>query len=299
MPARTPRSLTRCSLLLLVACATAGCRSLQRNGVANVVNPAAATLSPSPTFEQVAGLVNENSGRVQSLYAPQAQIRVPSQVGSAIAPKMQSIIAFERPDRIRLQGTVLGRSAVDVGVNDELAWMTSPGAVMYINRTDLKRGVAQDVLPLQPVWVADLFGLPEFSPDDLHSQPYAIGDGSYKITTQSPGQAGGLSRVVVFDAKRGIVIWQRIYAPGGQLAASAYFTNHYVDPTSGAILPGKIDVSWPHAGQEFEIELGPVEVNGGATQLASTLWQPPQTDGSQMINLADRGQIERYLASQP
>lgn len=303
MPAPQIQLASRSLMACLALVATSGCRTMQRQTAAGVTNPAAVGLSPSPTLPEVARLVNANSDRVESLFAPQAQIRMTSTIGGMIA-KMQTILAFERPGRLRLQGSVMGRSMVDVGLNDEIAWMWSdqqfPPAVMFVHRDDLRRGVAQEVLPLQPIWVADLLGLPEFDPNDVHSEPMATRyDDLVKVTSQSPSEAAALTRVVVVDVKRGVVVGQRLYAPGDRLVASAEFSDHQIDPTSGAILPGKIDVAWPKADQQFSIVLGPVQVNAAPTQLASALWRPPEPTGATMVDLANRDQIESYMAAQP
>jgi hypothetical protein len=59
-----------------------------------------------------------------------------------------------------------------------------------------------------------------------------------------------------------------------------------MDPQSGAALPRLVEVSWPTAGIEFQLELVSISTNMPATD-PGQLWQMPAYEGYQPVDLAD------------
>ena len=272
--------------------ATAGCRG----AFSGPPPPAAApVLPPTATLDQVTAAIQENSNRVRSLYAPQARIRSP------MTPSLRATIAWEEPQRFRLQGRVLSSTEVDLGSNDEFYWawnrINSPDAIFYARHADGDSGaVGQQVTPLPPEQIRDLFGLVQFSPLDEHHGPISVGEDLVKISTRRPWKPSDPVRVVVYDLRKGAVVGQHLYDANNERLASANLSKHTQDATSGALLPGEIDVDWPGAGMKFTIDLGEVETNNAGAQLSTAMWQMPQMSSVRLVNLNNAADVQRYLA---
>jgi hypothetical protein len=240
----------------------------------------AAFLGP-PQLEDVIYAVNANTDRVQSLQSDSISLSSPG------LPSLRANMALERPRRFRMRGSFLGPE-IDVGSNNELFWFwakSNPEPVVYFARHDDFRGsAARQILPVEPAWLIDAFGLVRLEPGGVHNGPIPHGDGRVEIRSRI-GAAGELERTLVVDAHYGWVVEQYVRDQGGQTLAAARASNHRFYPDVGVSLPHHIEIQFPPAELALTVDVGKYSVN----QLSgdTTLWSLPEMEGYSLVNLAD------------
>jgi hypothetical protein len=227
----------------------------------------------------VAGAVNENTAKVHSLKATQASIAMSD---GMMPVSLNAMIAVERPRRFRLKATapVLGPVA-DAGSNDELFWFWTkamqPQAVFFCRHEQFPHSPLRGMVPLEPDWLVEAFGLVTFSPQEQHQGPIADEQGRLRINTLRQTPSGPVTKVTLLDARSGWVLEQHLFDAQGKLLVSALTSQHRQDEASGAWLPRKIDLNTQASGQKMalSIQLAQLEVNTlGAGDYV--LWQKPQ-----------------------
>ncbi len=279
-----------CGLLVLVACSGAGCPRV----VQQYIQPIPRALPPSPSLDQVVDVVNDNSSRVVSLSAPQATITVPG------FPSLDANIAFQRPRSFRLIGQkFLGRE-IDLGSNDELLWFwmrrAQPPALYFARHDQFGNSAARQILPVEPEWLIEALGIITFDRAAQIEGPTPVGSGRVQIKTRTNTPNGPISRIVVIDDSRGIVLEDHVYNGQGVRLASAILSNHVRDSAAGVTLPRHVEIQWPPAGINLSLELGDVLIN----QLTATpqeLFSKPVYSGYTEIDLAQPGGL--VPAAQP
>jgi len=242
-------------------------------------------LPTTASLEDVITVINTNSGRIQSLHAADAEIYVPG------APSASADILLERPQRFRLRAeTRLTGPEVDLGSNDELFWFwvkQSPQpALYYCAHKDFARSAARQILPVEPEWLIDAFGITTLDPAGAHSTPMPVGQGRLRIETRLPRPEGELKRAIIVDDARGWILEQHLYDAGGKPIASAILSGHRMDPLSQAILPKQVKIIWPVSRMEMTIELKEVTVNN-LTGDPRLMWAMPTYNGFHPVDLAD------------
>jgi len=270
------------ALLLVWFCASgAACpRVLQQ-----YTNPLGQALPPNPTLVQITDVVNDNSARVRSISCSRATLSTPGM------PSLAANIALERPRSFRLVGEKFGPQ-VDLGSNNELLWFwiraAQPPALFYCRHDQFAVSSARQIIPVEPEWLTDAFGVVTLNPANHLEGPFPLGKGRLEIRSKPtvPGQG---SRVTVVDADSGVVIEQHVYDTQGQRLATAMLSKHVRDPASGATLPRHIEIQWPPAKFEFTIDMPDIQVNQLTGQAA--LFAKPSYSGYNEVDLAQPGQL--------
>ena len=235
-----------------------------------------------PTIDEVIYAVNTNTSRVHSLQTDSASL------SSQGYPSLRASIALECPRRLRLRGTSFIGPELDVGSNDEVFWLwakSNPEPVIYYARHDQFGGTAaQHILPVQPEWLIEAFGLVSIEPTSVIQGPATRPDGHMEIRSRA-GSAGQYVRTAVVHETYGWVVEQTIMNSAGQLLASARISEHRFYPNIGASLPHHIQIEFPPAQMSFAIDVRQFAVNqlsGDPTQL----WSLPEIEGYRLMNLA-------------
>lgn len=247
--------------------------------------PLPRALPAHPSLEQIVSTVHDNTHRVRSYMAPQATLSVPG------VPRLSSQVACEPPRRFRLraQTTVTGNE-LDIGSNDELFWLWirrhDPPVLLYCRHDRYQDAAARQLLPIRADWMPELLGLVEFRPEDRHEGPFALPDGRIEIRSRIGAPEGELVRSTLLDGTTGLVMEQHLFGPSGERLASVRTSRHRVDPTSGAALPRLVEVSWPAAQIEFQLDIASITTNSANVD-PGQLWQMPAYDGYRPIDLAD------------
>jgi hypothetical protein len=236
-------------------------------------------LPQQPQLADVATVVNENTAKVRSLRCTQASVAM---TDGALPVAVNATIAVERPMRFRLKATygVLGPVA-DAGSNDELFWfwskVTQPQAVFFCRHDQFGQSPMRNMVPLEPQWLVEGFGLVTFDPNEQHQGPTMDKQGRLRIDTRRQTASGTLTKATIIDPRSGWVLEQHLFDPEGRLLITALTSQHRLDEASGAWLPRKIDLSTQATGQKMglSIQLANLEVNSlGPADYA--LWQKPQ-----------------------
>ncbi|MGD9724040.1 MAG: hypothetical protein AB7O59_22495 [Pirellulales bacterium] len=271
-----------CGLLVLLACGGAGCPRV----VQQYVQPIPRALPPSPSLDQIVNIVNDNSARINSLSAPAATITM------AGYPALSANINFMRPRSLRLVAHKFIGPELDVGSNDELMWFwvrrAQPPALYFCSHSQFGTSAARQVLPVDPEWLIEALGLITFDRSGQIEGPFPVGSGRVEIRTRNNTSTGTVSRIVIIDDSRGIVLEDHIYDGQGVRLATARLSGHKHDPATGAKLPRHVDIQWPPAGMEIALELGDVTIN----QLSATpqeLFTKPVYQGFSEVDLAQPG----------
>src|SRR4051812_45296516 len=147
--------------LSLALLAANGCSLLRRRPA---LEPTPMVFTQAPTaFEQIAAAVNANTQRVQTLQARDARLHIRGLPGISLD------MAYEQPRRFRLRaGTGITGQELDLGSNDELFWFwakQNPQPAIYFARHDaFAQSPSRNLVPIEPLWIVDALGLPQFDP---------------------------------------------------------------------------------------------------------------------------------------
>ncbi len=252
--------------------------------VQQYTTPIPRALPPSATLTQVIDIVNDNSARVQSLTSTRATIATPG------FPALNANIALERPRSLRIMGEKFGPQ-LDVGSNNELLWIwiaqSQPPALFYCRHEQYATSAARQILPVEPEWLLDAFGLTSFDRTAPLEGPAPVGNGRVEIRARrgTPGQES--TYITVVD-DRGMILEQHVYDPRGILLASATLSKHAADLATGAKLPRHIHIQWPPAKLELTVEMTDVLVNQPPAN-SHELFTKPSYSGYNEIDLAQPG----------
>ena len=244
-------------------------------------------LPVSATMSDVIQVVNTNTARVQSVYTEHASISVPMMM------PLRARIALERPRRLHLWAdTLLTGPEVDLGSNDEMFWFWAkrapPPAVFYCRHDQFALSAARNLLPVEPEWLIDAFGLTTFDPNVQHRGPTAVG-GRLRIDSPLQTANGPMSKVTFLDESQGCVLAQHLYDAQNKLVVSAISSRHWRDPESGVVLPTRIELQTPAtpAAPQFSLQLDMQDLQVNKLPPNPQLWTMPTHQGYPPVNLAD------------
>jgi hypothetical protein len=234
-----------------------------------------------PTIGEVIYAVNAHTDRIQSLQADRVSLSMPGY------PSLRGSLDLERPRRFRLRGSFVGPE-LDVGSNDEIVWFwakSNPEPVIYFAQHDqLTRPGGRMVLPFEPTWLIEAFGLVRLDPGGVHDGPSPGGAGKLVVRSRA-GPRGEYARTLVIDDRYGWITQQQITDAGGQLLAEAKASQHRFYPAVGVSLPHHLEIRFPPARMSFSIDVARFSINQLVGDPAQ-LWSVPQMEGYRLMNLA-------------
>ena len=258
-----------------------GCRWLMPQQDDVFLAPA---LPLSPTLEQIASVVNRNSGQIHAFAANQATLS-----GQGF-PSLRTTVQFERPGRLRLvAGTALMGPEIDLGSNEEAFWIwirrNQPPALYYCRHDQYASSPARRTLGVDPDWLIEAAGVTEINPNLPHQGPTPLSGGRYEIRLQIPSPDGPTTKILIVDS-RGLILEQHEFDAQGQPIASAVNRSHRRDPRSGLVMPRVVEINAPRMGLSMRLDLGNVEINGPSLETAAW-WTMPHYDGWPPVDLCD------------
>lgn len=284
----------RASAVILMVMATfcgGGATCLNRPATTFQQSPVVWNAPVAPALSDVIAAVNR-TGAITQLSTNQGFMEVRSMPS---LPKLTASIALQRPRQFRLKASppLMVTDMVDIGSNDQVFWFEVPEGMMmkrtlYFADHESYQHVAQrSVLPIEPMWIADAFGLAEIDPNTVISGPTVRGDGKLEIHCQLVQPAGTMRRVYWIDAALGYVTDQYVYSASGALVAESHSARHEYFDDIGCALPHQVDLILAPVGGpplSLRIEVGRYMVNqilGGDPNL----FVMPQ-DAAQVVNIA-------------
>jgi len=238
----------------------------------------------TPTFEELQTAVNANSSKIETIFASDASLGVVSTPGWA---KCQ--IAFERPGNLRLVGSAptMGR-VVDVGCNEERFWFWSDfqnSDELYFCRHDqYQNSAAANVLPLDPTWFPEAFGLVELKDDELVDGPTRQEDGSLLVTTKKTRSDGVYLKRLYFEPKTAAILRQDVQAPSGETVVSIRCKRSVYLETPGVVLPQKLEIECPRADASLILDVGSPILND-SSKIADEAFKQPTDLKAKAIDL--------------
>ena len=238
----------------------------------------------TPTFEELQTVVNANSAKIETIFSSDASIGVASTPGWA---KCQ--IAFERPGNLRVVGSAptMGR-VVDVGCNDERFWFWSDfqnSDELYFCRLDqYQNSAAARVLPLDPTWFPEAFGVVELKDDEYVDGPAPQDDGSLLVTVKKTRQDGVYLKRVYFEPKTAAILRQDVQAPNGETVVSIRCQRSVYLDSPGVVLPQKLEIKCPGADDALLVDVGTPVLND-SSKIADKAFQQPTDLKAKAIDL--------------
>lgn len=267
--------------LVFVSTTGASCPHIVRQ----YTQPIPRALPPAASLTQIIDVVNTNSARVQSLSTTRATISTPG------FPALNARIALERPRNLRITGDKFGPQ-LDVGSNNELLWIwiaqAQPPALFFVKHEQYAASAARQIMPVEPEWLIEAFGLTTFDRAFPLEGPSPVGNGRVQVRRNIGPPGLETSRITIIDDSRGIILEQHVYDARGTLLASAVLSKHVRDPATEATLPRHINIQWPPAKLELNIEMTELSIN----QLSADpreLFTKPAYSGYNEIDLAQPG----------
>ena len=239
----------------------------------------------TPTFEELQTVVNANSSKIETIFTSDASIGVASTPGWA---KCQ--IAFERPGNLRVVGSAptMGR-VVDVGCNDERFWFWCDfqnSDELYFCRLDqYQNSAAARVLPLDPTWFPEAFGVVELKDDELVDGPTPQSDGSLLVTLKKARQDGVYLKRVYFEPKTAAILRQDVQAPNGETIVSIRCKRSVYLDSPGVVLPQKLEIECPRTNDALIVDVGTPILND-SSKIAEKAFQQPTDLKAKAIDLA-------------
>lgn len=269
---------------LLVAASGASCPTRQPP-----VGAAPVVFSAPPGIADVLRVVNANGESVRQLQADDVWLSVEG------FPALRASVAMERPRRFRLRARFVGMGEVlDLGSNDELFWALidapqmasgAPRALYYARHDQYLQSQAREILPIQPDWLIEAFGLTRFDPAGVHEGPWQRAPGQLEFRSRIPTPEGETGRITVVHETYGWILEQHAYDAQGRLAASALASNHRYYPEFGVSLPHRIEIRLPPAGQSFRLDVDAYSINQLRAEPAQ-LFSMPASSSYPRIDLA-------------
>jgi hypothetical protein len=266
-------------LLLCVSASGASCP----NVLQQYTQPMPRALPSGAPLTQIIDVINDNSARVQSVSTTRATISTPG------VPSLSANIAFQRPRSFRLIAqTFIGRE-IDLGSNDEVLWFwikhAQPPALFYCRHDQFATSAARQIIPVEPEWLIEAFGVVTLNPADHIEGPSPVGTGRVEIKTRASAPGNGVSRILIVDDSSGVVLEEHVYDAQGQRLASAAMSKHVRDPASGARLPRHVEIKWPPANFELSVDMADLHINQ-LTADPRELFSKPSYSGYPEMDLA-------------
>jgi hypothetical protein len=277
-------------LMTVLLCASgASCPTLRQP----LASPAPTLFAGPPTLPEVIAAINATSGQIRQLQTDSATLSVQGM------PTLRASLAAGPPRSFRLRASFIGVGEVlDLGSNDQVFWAMVdapqlmsevPRAVYYARHDQYLHSEARQMLPIQPQWLVEAFGLVQLDPAGRHEGPYQRGPGELEIRTRTASPDGDLTKILVLHDRFGWLQQQHWYDARGVLMASVFASQHQYEPALGISLPHAIEVRLPPPAHSLQINVQTYSVNQMYSDPAQ-LWAMPPFNGYPLIDLAAASQ---------
>ena len=244
-----------------------GCSLLP--GVRDNVKPPTPTAAPGlmPTVASLVEYLNQESGRVQNL---RASVDIDAK-GGGQSIGLSGRIAAQKPLGFRLMADVLGKSAVDIGSNNDEFWywisQDKPPYLYHCSYKDLARGKVNVPFPFQPDMVLAALGIAEYDIKGKYELREQARAGTWELL-QSMVSANGqkVTRITVFNkeiAKSGHpqVLGHVIQDASGNVVCKAVVEKVTEDRNTNTKLPSVVKIDWPSMKMSMKLMLHNIETN--------------------------------------
>jgi len=238
---------------------------------------------PPPSVLAVCEAINENTARVQTLFAPKVRLTAKTEGRTDDLDAMLAVGTGRRMHLLALHG-LLGE-VMDVGSNDYHVWVWSrvpeseEGLIRKSTHRELdaqlgsRRGTV-----LLPHDIREALGLVRFDFNGWPVNQYReVGAETIAVVTlrYPAGRGGGplflFKKTIVNRCDLRMILRQEVWGTDGKLAIVAELSEHFVAQGCEAMLPGRVKIRLLRPGWTIDLRLGDVELN---TELGDEYWQP-------------------------
>ena len=279
------RAYSLIPVLLMCLCLT-GCTSIQSLFKRKDTLPRPDwTTTVQPTLEQITSAINRNSQGIRNFTTENASVHIPG-----VLIPLRSHITFERPKRMRIQGSAstLSGQEFDFGSNDDIFWLWTrrgTGEMWYCRHDLYPVSPVRSAIPIDPDWLIEALGIVEFKPTDQHFGPTRMADGNWEIISHCQTPSGQFIKRTVIDSKVGGVIRQELYTPQNQLIALAESSDLRLDRGTNIYYAKRIEVQCQGMDGKMTIDLGSPTFNS-SMPVAATMFVMPTFDGYRAVDLS-------------
>jgi hypothetical protein len=255
---------------------------------------------PNPKAEQLVAYLNDNARRVQSVHCNDLDIDAKQGFQSI---GLRGRMVCQKPRNFRLKLEAAGNSAGDLGSNDQEFWYwiskSDPPYLFHCAYDDFRRGNVAMPFPFQPDWIIEALGVAEYDPAKNYRLT-AVGK-TLELEEQSVSPQGQpVYKVTVFNrvpssAGRPQVQAYKLLDMKRQPICVATITDVQVDPGSGAVLPHRVQLSWPAEKAEMRMKLDGIRVNAQiSNEQYAVLFSRPS-----LVNVPSFDLARRTIDGQP
>jgi hypothetical protein len=208
---------------------------------------------------------------------------------SGIVVPLHSKLTFERPKRLRIQGSVssLGNQEFDFGSNDDLFWLWArrgTDVMWYCRHDQYPFSPVRSAITIDPGWLMEALGVVEFKPTDQHFGPTLTEDRNWEIISHCNTPSGQFTKRTVIDSKNSLVIRQELYTPQSERIAWAEASDPRFERGTGISYMKKISVQCQGMDGKMTIDLGSPTFNSTAP-VAPTMFAMPTFEGYRAVDL--------------
>lgn len=255
------RPITAASVLGLVLLA-AGCEPRWR-GIIRPNVPTSTVSHEKPTKDSLLAQLNENAKKLHTIEC--RNVVVAASQGSQGIDLIGPMVA-QKPRNFRFNAKVAGMNGVDLGSNDQEFWYyiskAEPPYLIHCSYEDLKRG-ARIPFPFQPEWMMEALGMAEY---DTGANWHLRENGKVweLIQEATSPQGQTVYKAIVFQrgpSGRLQVLGHVLMDTKGNPICQAVVRDVRVDQGSGAVVPERIDLSWPSEKIRMNMRLDGMQVN--------------------------------------
>ena len=239
--------------------------------------------------------LNENAGRMQSVTFTAVSMKV-SQDGNT--GSVDGRLDCQRPRNFRLTGKAVGQPMVDLGSNSDEFWYwiskANPPYVYHCSYADLARTDVLIPFPFQPDMILAALGMAQYDP----TKSYEVRPNNAARTvelieaTKSP-QGQPIQKITVFRSgpvgrDEPIVVAHILRDAQGKDICKATITHAQTDPSTGAVVPRRVQLVWPAEKMELTMNLQGLRVNTIDGQLAASVFNRRNLSSMKSFDLARR-----------
>ncbi len=240
----------------------------------------------TPTRAQVVDYLNRNSRQITVVQSTEVDLDCKYHLQSV---GLRGRLDCQKPANFRLTANIVGKSAVDIGSNEQEFWFwiskAEPPHLYHCSYADYGRGVKLP-FPFQPQWIMEALGMGEYGPESKYQLEVKTTTLELVENTKTP-QGESVRKVIVFNRGNSVVQVPRyeIQDANRKVICSAQISQ---TQQFGAVqVPKRILLSWPAEHMEMQLVLRDTMINPPIEgQLAARLFTRPLLKDVQSYDLA-------------
>ena len=272
-------------LTLLMCLCLPGCATLKNVfSRKDPLPPQAFAAAAQPTLEQITSTVNGNSQSIRNFTTENASLHLPGMV-----MPLQTRLTFERPKRIRIQGSIssFGGQEFDFGSNDILFWLwTRRGTdeMWYCRHDQYPLCPVRSTIPIDPDWLIEALGMVEFRPNDQHFGPTRTEGGHWEIISHCQTPSGQFVKRTVIDSKNGHILRLELHTPQNEPVALAEIKETRYDKVNQVYYVKRVEVLCQGMPGKMTLDLGTPTINLSAS-FDPLMFVMPKYEGYRAVDL--------------